>query len=436
MLFILFDIHSLKEGVPTMEIMEIYEKLFPLNRAVSGDGLRKTLEVIGDQIPLIITEHPSNEQCFDWQIPLEWNISDACVMDKQGRKLIDLGDSNLHILAYSQPYKGWVSKKTLFSHLYTLEDMPDAIPYVNSIYEKRWGFCLEHKKLTSFTDDEYYVMIDSSLAPGAISIGEAYIKGSSDKEVMLFTHTGHPSMANDQLSGILSLLIVYEQLERSKMELRYNYRFVFCPETIGTAAFLKHNMSHLKKNLIAGYTVTFTGDNCPLRYKRSFAGNSAGDASAQNAMRKDIIEDFSPFGSDERHFNSPGIELPVGAFMRAGPGGYREYHTSLDNIDTISENSLYSTASKVMATIRNLEADRSVKTIHMGFEPKLDKSKLYSTLGSGYSDNKLAHQILAIWRLGTRYGSLIKIADKLDQNAFDLSEALTKAVELKLVEIV
>jgi len=417
-----------------MDIMKIFNDLFPLNRCVSGEGLRESLRIISNYVPLDIIEYESGRTCFDWELPPEWNISDAYVSDTNGLKLIDFSECNLHILAYSIPFEGWVTKDELMEHMYSLPEMPDAIPYITSVYGRRWGFCIEHNKIRNFTGDRYYVKIDTSLENGAITVGESLIRGISEKEVVFFTYTGHPSMANDQLSGILTLMLIYKQLSAVRQDLYYSYRFIFCPETIGTAAYLSENLERMKKNIIAGYTVTFTGDKSPLRYIKSLDGDTIGDRAAESTLGTSFVTEFSPFGSDERHFNSPGIDVPFGAFMRSGPGRYTEYHTSLDNALVISEEKLRDAAETIISVIRNVEAERMVEPVHFGFEPKLDKLNLYPTLGKKFSQNIIAHKMLAIWRLSGKYNSLLKISQIIGSEAYQLKEALNIAEKIGLIK--
>lgn len=421
------------DGGNQMDIMEIFDELFPLNRCISGKGLRDSLKIITKYVPLTMTEYASGMACFDWEVPLEWNITEAYVMNKAGKRIIDFDENNLHVLAYCAPYEGWVSREELMDHIYTVEDMPDAIPYITSVYEPRWGFCVQHNRLTEFDEEEYYIKIDASFTEGSITLGEAFMKGESDKEILFFSHTGHPSMANDQLSGMLTLMLIYNKLSQLQGDHYYSYRFMFCPETIGTAAYLSENLSSLREKFHAGYTTTFIGDKSPVRYKQSLHKNSVGDLAAINAMNPEHVMNFTPYGSDERHFNAPGIDLPFGAFMRAGAYGYEEYHTSLDNKSVISEMSLDEAAEIVVEAVKNMEADRMIQPKHLGFEPKLDKLNLFPTLGKKFGHKMLAHQMLAIWRLCSEYPSLLEIANELNVKAHTLSEALDVAVKIGLV---
>lgn len=416
-----------------IRIMEVFDELFPMNRCISGKGLRDSLDVISRYVPLILTEYPSGEKCSDWEVPLEWNINQAYVANHNGQRLIDFERCNLHVLAYCAPFEGWVTREELLEHLYFLEEMPDAIPYITSVYEKRWGFCIPYDQLKDFNDPTYYVHIDASFSDGSLTVGESLLGGKSEKEIAFFVHTGHPSMANDQLSGILTLILIYEQLAQLKEEHFFTYRFIFCPETIGTAIYLKHHIKHFKRNLYAGYTVTFIGDPSPVKYRQTLQQNMPGDLAAINAMGGKHIYDFTPFGSDERHFNSPGIDLPFGAFIRAGAYQYPQYHTSLDDRSVINEERLREAASMIVRTVKNLEADRRISTKYYGFEPKLDKLHLFPTLGKKYGHKLQAHQILAIWRLSSKYKTLLEISQILGLCAFELSEAMEIAERIGLI---
>lgn len=419
------------------QVQSIINELFPLNRSVTGKGLRDSLAVINRYTPIQVLEYPSGETCFDWQIPLEWTVSQAYIENEEGERVLDFSENNLHLLAYSTGYDGWVSREILLDHLYSLPEQPHAIPYITSVYKKRWGFCIEEHRKKGLTDPRYYVKIDADLAPGSLSIGEGLLAGKSSQEIILFTYTGHPSMGNDQLSGMVSLMLVYDWLLQQK-DLNFTYRILFCPETIGTAAYLSRNLKQLQKNFLAGYTVVFCGDPSPLRYKSSLLETTLGDRAATNILRYDTeggqVIPYSPFGADERHFNAPGIDLPFGSFMRAGPNGYAEYHTSLDNLEFIHPERLMETADTVIKTIKNLETNISVQTKHFGFEPKLDKLGLYPDLGKKFDHKDHAMKMLAIWRLSGRHNDLIDIADRIKMPAYTLVNAMHTAKHINLIK--
>lgn len=417
--------------------MSVFDQLYPLNRSVTGCDLRKSLSIINEYVPLKVMEYPTGEKCYDWEIPKEWNVKEAYILDSKGNRIVDFADNNLHLLAYSTPFKGKVSKVDLMEHIYSLEEMPDAIPYITSVYEERWGFCIKHSQLEAFDDEEYFVHIDAELSPGSLSIGEGYIQGKTDREIVLFTYTGHPSMANDQLSGILTLILIYLKLYGMKEALNYSYRFLFCPETIGTAAYLNRNLEKLRQRMIAGFTVTFIGDQTALKYKQTKSGNTLGDRAAKNSLlngeTRGSVFEYTPFGSDERHFNAPGIDLPFGAFFRAGAEGYEEYHTSLDNKSIISEEKMSEAAQVIFETLQNMEFNEDIQTKYFGFEPKLDKLGLYPTLGKRFNNKEEIMNVLAIWRLSQECDDTIDIANLLKVKSYQLAKAVNIGKKIGLI---
>ncbi|MDP3385824.1 MAG: DUF4910 domain-containing protein [Eubacteriales bacterium] len=420
-----------------MNTIETFERLFPLNRSITGNGLRQSLSIIGEHIPLNMIEYPTGMSCFDWEIPKEWNVKEAWLEDMEGNRIIDFADCNLHLLGYSIPFQGVIRREELLPHLYTLKDMPGAIPYVTSFYEERWGFCVPYNIFESLDRSHYRVHIDTELKPGSLTIGEGYLRGRSKQEVLLHTYIGHPSMANDQLSGPLTLMMACKWLLDHQDSLNFSYRILFCPETIGTIAYLSQNIEHLKSHLIAGYVVAFTGDRGQLTFKMSKDKNSLANRAALNILktghREHQIMPYTPYGADERQFNSPGINLETAAIMRSGPGRYKEYHTSLDNRDILSEESIKDSAGFLIEIIKNIEANTAISPIHTMCEPKLDKRGLYTTLGKNGEDKSLGRQILAIWGLSDNHDDLIAIADTLQVPAYSLNQALHKATEAGII---
>ena len=420
-----------------LEIMQIFDELFPINRCVAGEGLRKSLEIIKRHLPLNLFEYPSGSLCFDWEVPPEWSVKEAYIEDLAGNRIIDFEDNNLHLVSYSIPFDGIVSREELMEHLYFIEDQPKAIPYITSVYERRWGFCIQYEKLAKFSYERYHVRIDAELKDGSMTVGEGYVKGRTSKEVLLHTYIGHPSMANDQLSGPLTLMLIYEWLLKNQGQLNNSYRLLFCPETIGTIAFLSRNHIRLKRCMIAGYVVAFTGDGGALAFKRTKENNSLANRAAENALQSSgqpyTLKEYTPGGADERHFNSPGINLPVGCFMRSGPEEYIEYHTSLDDKSIISLNSMEDAAQVVINAIRNIEINCSVEPVHLHCEPKLDKRGVYPTLGKRFGGKKRALDILNIWGLSDSCGDLIEIADRLGKGAYFFEEAIQQAKDLEII---
>lgn len=421
-----------------MNIIETFERLFPLNRSITGNGLRQSLRIIGEEIPLAMIEYPTGMVCFDWEVPKEWNVKEAWLEDMEGNRIVDFANSNLHLLGYSISFQGVVTKEELIPHLYTLKDMPDAIPYVTSFYEERWGFCVPYNIYERLDRSHYRVHIDTELTPGSMTVGEGIIKGRTEKEILLHTYIGHPSMANDQLSGPLTMMLVCKWLLENRDSLHYSYRILFCPETIGTIAYLSQNTGHLKSNMIAGYVVAFTGDRGQLTYKMSKDKDSLSNRAAlnvlNNSQRKHRILPYTPYGADERQFNSPGINLEMGAIMRSGPGEYKAYHTSLDDRDIISEESIQDSAKFLIETIQNLEANKTISPLHIMCEPKLDKKGLYTTLGKNGEDKTLGRQILGIWGLSDSHNDLIAVADTLQVPGYSLMKALNEAEKARIIK--
>ena len=317
-----------------MGVMELFDRLYPMPRSLSGNGVRETLRVLQESLPLTIREYVSGRCCFGWQIPKEWNIRDAFIKDRHGERIVDYKRNNLHVLGYSLPIHRIVSREELFRHLHTDSHVPNAIPYRTSYYSENWGFCVEHDRLQMFADEQYEVCIDATLEHGSLSIGEVLLRGTSEQEVIFSTYVCHPSLANDNLSGV----VVQAELCRAILQMRpcqYTYRFLFVPETIGPIMYLADHGEHLKKSVCAGFVITCVGTSHPFVYKRSRRGSTLADRAAIHALLHQgtpfTTEDWCPTGSDERQYCSSGFNLPVGSLMRLPYGRYEEYHTSPDN---------------------------------------------------------------------------------------------------------
>lgn len=391
------------------ELEDYFDRLFPLLRSLTGDGVKKTHDILSEIIPLQRIEVPSGTQCFDWTVPKEWVVKEAYIIDPNGKRRLDVKTHNLHLLNYSIPFKGTLSKEELEKHLYSLPKQPQAIPYVTSYYEPRWGFCLSQEERDQLPKGDYQVVIDTDLIDGSMTISEAVLPGKEPQEILFSTYTCHPSLANNELSGPLVTAFLYQMLA-SLPERRFTYRFVFLPETIGSIAYLNRMGDYFKKNLIAGFVVTCCGDSAPFTYKKSRIGNSLTDRIALKALqnRPHSALDFFPSGSDERQYCSPGFNLPVGSLMRSMYGTYPEYHTSLDNKDFISFSAMEETIKLYFELCQMLEMNRTYINLNPNCEPKLSKRGLYPTLGNqehekiipammwvlNYSDGK--HDLLAI----------------------------------------
>lgn len=400
-----------------MEIEKYFERLWPITRSLTGNGNRKSLIILSELIDLEITEVPCGTQCFDWNVPPEWNINEAWIKDSRGNKILDFSENNLHILGYSEPFQGKLSFEELKSHLYTLPEQPDLIPYLTSYYKRRWGFCLSNNHFLQLDQNEIYeVFIDSSLDDnGSMTIGEAIIKGKSDKEVLFSTYICHPSLASNELSGPLVSAFIYNNLKKLN-NLKHTYRFIFVPETIGSIYSLSVKGEYWKKNLTAGFVITCIGDNGKFTYKRSRIGNSLPDRAVEIILKQTEsdynIVDFFPSGSDERQYCSPGFNLPVGSLMRTMYGRYPEYHTSADNKDFISFEAIEKSINKYLEVIDVIEKNDKYLNSMPYCEPQLGKRGLYPTLGSQKGTDEQVKAMMWILNLSDGTNDLITIAEK------------------------
>lgn len=397
------------------EMYELMAKLYPICRSITGNGVRETLKIIKEHIPLNINEVPTGTEVFDWAVPKEWNIKDAYVKNSKGEKIIDFNNSNLHLLNYSISVNKEIPLNELKSHLYTLPDYPEWIPYLTSYYKENWGFCLTHKQYELLEEDIYDVVIDSSLEDGYLTYGELYLKGELDKEILFSCYICHPSLCNDNLSGITLLVYIAKNLIEYKKKniLKYSYRFLFIPETIGAIIWLSQNESRFSK-IKAGLVATCLGDSGNSTYKRSRQGNALID----NVVEKVLIDsgepydiiDFFPWGSDERQFCSPGFNLPIGSLMRTIYGHFPEYHTSADNLNFIKAEYLADSFKKYLNVIFILENNKTYINLNPKCEPQLGKRGLYRMIGGQKSENFNEFAIFWVLNLSDGKNSLLDIS--------------------------
>jgi len=422
-----------------INIENYFDRLWYITRSLTGDGNRATLKILSEIIDLQITEVPSGTKCFDWTVPPEWNIKEAWIKDSNGNKIIDFTENNLHILGYSEPYHGKLSFEELKSHLYTLPLQPELIPYLTSYYKRRWGFCLTHNQFLKIDKNETYeVFIDSSLnESGFMTIGEAVIKGKSEKEILFSTYICHPSLANNELSGPLVSAFIYNSLKNEK-NLKYTYRFLFLPETIGSIYSLSVKGEYWKKNLIAGFVITCIGDNGKFTYKRSRKGNSLADRVVETILTQTESEfqivDFFPSGSDERQYCSPGFNLPVGSLMRTMYGKYPEYHTSADNKNFISFEAMEKSVLKYLEVIKLIEKNERYINKMPFCEPQLGKRGLFPTLGSQKETNDFVMAMMWILNLSDGENDLISISEKSKITVCELIPVVDKLIENGILE--
>jgi len=421
------------------QIEKYFDRLWPLNRSLTGNGNRETLKILSELADIKITEVPSGTECFDWTVPPEWNVNEAWIKDSKGNIIADFTINNLHLLGYSEKYSGNLNLKELKEHLYSLPEQPEVIPYLTSYYKKRWGFCLSHNQLNSLKEDTYKVLIDSESDPnGSMTIGEAILEGDSDEEILLSTYICHPSMANNELSGPLIASFIYKELKEKKNR-RYTYRILYVPETIGSIYYLSKYGEHLKKKMAAGFVITCAGDKGNFTYKRSRSGNSVTDRASELILKETEknfnIEDFFPTGSDERQYCSPGFNLPVGSLMRTRYGKYKEYHTSADNKEFISFRALEDTVYKYLEILDVIEKNITYINKQPYCEPQLGKRGLYPTLGSQKDTAEFVNAVMWILNLSDGTNDIIEISNRSGMSFKTLFKAAEELLDKGLIEI-
>jgi aminopeptidase-like protein len=413
------------------EMHALVAELYPLCRSITGDGVRSTLRRLAQDIPLAVREVPSGTQVFDWTVPEEWNIREAWIKDPHGRVVVSFANHNLHVVGYSTPVRERMPLSELKPRLFSLPDQPDLIPYRTSYYKKSWGFCLPHRDLERLEDGEYEVCIDSTLADGRLTYGECFISGATDEEVLVSCHTCHPSLANDNLAGIVVAVALARQL--ASCPRRLSYRFLFIPGTIGSITWLALNEAGIHR-IQHGLVLTCAGDAGPITYKKSRRGNAIIDRAMQHVLRTSGAEhrvaNFHPYGYDERQYCSPGINLPVGCLMRSPHGTFPEYHTSADNLDFIQPESLADTLVKALEAFEVLEHNARLVNLKPMCEPMLGKYGLYG--GGGGQRTGEFDELALLWVLNLSDGSndLLAIAERSGmrfQKILAAAEALEQA---------
>lgn len=388
-------------------------ELYPMCRSITGDGVRSTLEIIRNDINLEVHEVPTGTRVFDWSVPKEWNIRDAYVKDGSGERVIDFARSNLHVVSYSSPVQARMSLSELKPHLFTLPEHPDWIPYRTSYYEEQWGFCLTQRQLEALKEDTYEVCIDSSLSNGYLTYGEYYVPGESAAEVLISCHACHPSLCNDNLSGVSLVTVLAKAL--SRLSLRYSYRFLFIPGTIGSITWLARNEGKVSR-IQHGLIVAGVGDSGGVTYKRSRRGDAEIDRVVSHVLKHSGqpygVRDFSPWGYDERQFCSPGFNLPVGLLSRTPHGQFAEYHTSADNLDFVQPAFLGDSFMKLATALDVLENNKRYVNQNPKCEPQLGRRGIYRSVG-GQSQGP-ASQLAMLWVLNLSDGrhSLLDVADR------------------------
>ncbi len=397
------------------EIFALAAKIYPICRSITGDGVRQTLREIGEHIALDVHEVPTGTEVFDWTIPREWNIRDAYIRNHKGERIVDFSKSNLHVMSYSVPVNARMSLADLRKHIYTLPDQPDLIPYRTSYYAENWAFCMPHRQYESLPDETYEVVIDSTLTDGSLTYGEYFHKGEAEDEFLLSAHVCHPSLANDNCSGIALLTHLAKQISRRRT--RYSYRFLFAPGTIGAITWLAQNESRVSR-IKHGLVVSMVGDGGGPTYKKSRRGNAQIDRAMMHVLRHSglspTVLEFYPYGYDERQYCSPGFNLPVGLFQRSQFGTIPQYHTSADDLAFIRPEALQESYRLITAAIDVIEKDDTYRNTMPKCEPQLGKRGLYGAIG-GATDAAAANMAM-LWSLNLSDGthSLLDIAERAD----------------------
>lgn len=397
---------------PGAAMHALVRELYPICRSITGDGLRQTLTHLAQEIPLVQHEVPSGTRVLDWTVPLEWNVRDAYVKAPGGERVIDFRRHNLHLVNYSVPVRRTMTLAELRPHLHSLPRQPDLIPYRTSYYKETWGFCLPHRQLEQLPDAQYEVVVDSTLEQGHLTYGECLIEGDTQEEVLVSCHACHPSLADDNLSGLAVATFLARHLAGTRR--RYSYRFVFVPGTIGAITWLSRNEERTA-NIRHGLVLTCVGDSASFTYKQSRRGDAAIDRAMahilQHADPAHRIVPFSPYGYDERQYCSPGFNLPVGCIMRSQHGQFPEYHTSADTPDFVTPEALDGTLNMLLSVFDVLERDGYYLNLHPKGEPQLGRRGLYNPTG-GSSPREVEMAMLWVLNLSDGQASLLDIAQR------------------------
>ena len=395
------------------EMYQLVRQLYPICRSITGDGFRETLRILQSHIALQMHEIPTGTRVFDWTVPREWNIRDAYIKNSHGEKIVDFKTLNLHVMSYSTPIHERMSLARLKEHLFSIPDKPDLIPYRTSYYKENWGFCVTHNLMMSLEEGEYEVCIDSTLADGSLTYGEYFLEGSTSDEVLISSHSCHPSLCNDNLSGVALSTVLAELL--TPVSHRYSYRFLFIPGAIGSITWLSTNeatVSRIKHGLVAACV----GDPGHLTYKRSRRGDAEIDETVVHVLQQSgqpfEVKDFSPYGYDERQYCSPGFNLAVGSLTRTPHGQFPQYHTSADNLDFVQPQYLFDSLEAYLSVLQVVDDNKRYLNLNPKCEPQLGKRGLYSAMG-GRTD-AATHELAMLWVLNLSDGehTLLDIAKR------------------------
>lgn len=418
------------------EMHSLAKRLWPINRSITGEGVRKTLLILKELTPkLSIHEVSSGTKVFDWEVPREWYVNDAYIITPSGKKICNFKENNLYLLGYSISIQKKLNLKELQKHLYSIPEQPSAIPYVTSYYEERWGFCLSQNERDLLEEGDYLVFIDTKLFNGSLTYGEIFIKGQSDKEIFLSTYICHPSMANNELSGIVVSTYISNWLSNKKNN-RFSYRFVFVPETIGSITYLSKHYINLKKKVVAGFNVSCIGDERSYSYLPSRNGDTISDKVAKHVLKwtdpNYVTYSWLDRGSDERQYCAPGIDLPIASIMRTKYGEYLEYHTSLDNLDNVVTPIGLHGGYWALRRALELIDKNNIYKVNSLCEPYMSRRGLYPTLSKKSSDQQI-RLMMNFMSFCDGEHSLLDIAEKINIPAWELYELTEKLVANDLI---
>jgi aminopeptidase-like protein len=411
--------------------------LFPICRSLTGNGTRETLAYLREIVPgMELHEVPSGTQAMDWVVPDEWNIKGAYIENEAGERLVDFADNNLHVVGYSEPVDGIFTLEELEPHLHSLPDRPNTIPYITSYYVRNWGFCLTQAMRDKMKEGRYRCVIDSTLGPGSLTYGELVLPGKTSSEIFLSTYVCHPSMANNELSGPVVTAALARSLA-AQTDRRYGIRVVFIPETIGSIVYLSRHLDNLKKNVVAGFNITCTGDERAWSYLPSRQGDTLADRAAQHVLDHKHPEyvrySYLDRGSDERQYCSPGVDLPVASVMRTKYGAYPEYHTSDDDLSVVTPDGLAGSYDALRRCIECVELNDTYQT-QVLCEPQLGRRNLISNLGLGPAKmGGFRRRLSNLLAYSDGSADLISVANAIGEPVWELSEPLSRLLEQGLI---
>ncbi len=416
------------------QIYELIETLYPICRSITGNGFRESMNILQKHIPIELHEVPTGTKVFDWIVPKEWNIKDAYIKNLAGDRVVDFNQSNLQILNYSIPFAGRVKLEELKEHLFSMPEHPEWIPYRTSYYKENWGFCVSQRVLDSLGDEEYDVCVDSSLEDGHLTYGEYVIEGELEEEFLISCHSCHPSLCNDNLSGMGVTTYLAKQLSREKP--RYTYRFLFIPGTIGSITWLSLNEERASK-IKHGLVMACLGDSGKMHYKKSRGGNAEIDRAVLHALKHSgddfQILDFSPYGYDERQYSSPGFNLAVGNLSRTPHGKFPEYHTSADNLQFVKSPSLADSYEMCLQIFNIIDNNKKYLNTNPKGEPQLGRRGLYSTMGGRKDASNYEMSLLWVLNMSDGQNSLLDIAERSGITFSSILEAANALVNCGLL---